>query len=232
MGVDARFFHLYLEHVVAPDLTLLRDRRTALFIPSLATSPRRIILGVLGALAYAHSRGVTHNDIKPGNVLFDDGRGVVVCDWGLATIASNHGRAVCPQDKTARLIASHLAGTHSYLCPEASEGTLPEPSRDIFALGVVALWLFGRIPLPETLKEYRFKIRALDIADGPDMRARGAWLDFLGRSARTLDDRDPYQRLTRQMLASSPQDRPTASRMYQELLRFDRTMAEQPSAAA
>ena len=83
---------------------------------------------------------------------------------------------------------------------------MPEPSRDIFALGVVALWLFGRIPLPETLKEYRFKIRALDIADGPDMRARGAWLDFLGRSARTLDDRDPYQRLTRQMLALAEAD--------------------------
>ena len=50
---------------------------------------------VAEALAYAHSRGVVHRDIKPGNILIDEDDCPYVVDFGLARIrCENSGRAI------------------------------------------------------------------------------------------------------------------------------------------
>jgi serine/threonine protein kinase len=154
LGVDARVLNLYFENITLPDLSAMRDKKSSMFLPAESVEPRRILFDLICAFAYAHSCGVTHNDVKPGNVMFDRHRGAVVCDWGLATVGPNYEGPKIRGNKPG-VMMSYLVGTSWYLCPESRVGQLPEPPRDIFALGVLALWMLGHIPLPESLTEYR-----------------------------------------------------------------------------
>ncbi|MBU6364769.1 MAG: serine/threonine protein kinase [Gemmatimonadetes bacterium] len=104
---------------------------------------RRWTREVSEALAYAHSRGVIHRDIKPDNILVDaiDGRAVVT-DFGIARAASESGDA-------SRLTATGAAiGTPAYMSPEQASGDRDVDARsDLYSLGVVAYqMLSGETP--------------------------------------------------------------------------------------
>ena len=96
---------------------------------------RRWLQEVSDALAYAHSRGVVHRDIKPDNILLDgiDGRALVT-DFGIARAASSDN------SDTARLTATGMAiGTPAYMSPEQASGDRDLDARsDLYSLGIVA----------------------------------------------------------------------------------------------
>ncbi len=103
---------------------------------------RRVLHDVADALAYAHSRGVVHRDIKPDNILLceDDGR-VMVTDFGIA-------RAIT-EGNDSRLTATGLAiGTPHYMSPEQAAGERTVDGRsDLYSLGVLAYqMLVGETP--------------------------------------------------------------------------------------
>ena len=111
----------------------------------LATGPQpvdevmRILDRVLGGLAYAHSKGVLHRDIKPGNIFrCRDGR-VKLMDFGIARAA----------DGTNATKTGTLKGTLDYMAPERFRNETP-PASDVYAVGLVA-WelLAGRRAAPD-----------------------------------------------------------------------------------
>src|SRR5260221_3208370 len=61
-----------------------------------------IFLGVLNALAFAHSHGILHRDIKPANVMVGRFGEVVVMDWGIAkAFQTGHPSGSPPSDDPA-----------------------------------------------------------------------------------------------------------------------------------
>jgi serine/threonine-protein kinase len=102
---------------------------------------RRLLREVADALAYAHSRGVIHRDIKPDNIMLDVGSGrPMVTDFGIARAISDGA--------DARLTATGIAiGTPAYMSPEQSAGDKEIDGRaDLYALGVVAYQMLSGEP--------------------------------------------------------------------------------------
>ena len=90
---------------------------------------RRVAKDVAGALAYVHSRGVVHRDVKPGNILLDSDGVAYLADFGVAlTIGASALTAV-----------GQTVGTAAYLSPEQVLGQEVTPAADVYALGLVLL---------------------------------------------------------------------------------------------
>ncbi|MGW0884950.1 serine/threonine-protein kinase [Streptomyces sp. NPDC002671] len=101
----------------------------------------RIGLWVLRALRAAHSAGVLHRDVKPGNVLLGrDGR-VLLTDFGIAQIEGD----------TTITRTGEVVGSVDYLAPERVRGHDPGSSSDLWALGATLYTAVeGRSPFRRT----------------------------------------------------------------------------------
>ena len=101
----------------------------------------RVGIAVSDAMAAAHQRGITHRDIKPGNIMVSPEGRVKVLDFGLAKLreaeaeeAAEAVTRVPTQDLTGE---GRIIGTVAYMSPEQAEGKPVDPRSDIFSLGVV-----------------------------------------------------------------------------------------------
>ncbi|KAI6601856.1 hypothetical protein MCOR12_004143 [Pyricularia oryzae] len=154
LGTDARIYTIYMEDVEGPSLAhpTWRQRPENLFTGSRGVAGR-IMRDIALALDYVHSKGITHYDVKPGNILYNDTRGAVLIDFGLSSDSPD----------TATNI--YAAGTPWYIPPEFLAASNPGRGfpGDVWALGVVQLFLFKLLPLPETTAEWIIShVRALD----------------------------------------------------------------------
>jgi tetratricopeptide (TPR) repeat protein len=114
-------------------------------------------LDVCNAVAYAHSRGVLHRDLKPGNIMLGQFGETLVVDWGLAKPVANserdHGLEESPvfpprvSDVTPTQMGS-AQGTPQYMSPEQAVGRLDllGPATDVYSLGATLYCLLTGKP--------------------------------------------------------------------------------------
>lgn len=139
MGVvDGKPF-LVMEYLEGRTIeSLLQDQKELPFHQILG-----IGVQICNALEYAHSKGVIHRDIKPGNILQLHGNTVKVLDFGLS-ITGPSLRPLPPITRT-----EDLCGTYRYMSPEQRQGFAVDGQTDVYSAGLVLHELLAK-PLIST----------------------------------------------------------------------------------
>jgi serine/threonine protein kinase len=123
-GISDNRVYIAMELLKGRDLRQLRQEGWRATPAQAALIVRR----VADALAYAHSKGVVHRDVKPANIFMVGRTQPRVLDFGIARIAHQHENAVD---------GDIAAGSPYYMAPEQSRHETVDRRADVFSLGVV-----------------------------------------------------------------------------------------------
>lgn len=186
--------HVYIAYEFVPGQTLRQRMRAGTLDDRQAVEAAA---QVLEGLAHAHANGVVHRDVKPSNVLLEDGDAVHarVSDFGLAQF----------EEAETLTAQGDVPGTLAYISPERLRGRPATAAADVWAVGVL-LWeaLAGRHPfLTGSPVEMAKKIEA----GAPPLRQSRPDLP------------EPLVKLIARALAAEPSRRPSADRLAAELRR-------------
>jgi len=180
-GEEEGSAYLVMELVPGEALSTILDRERVLATDRVLD----IVAQTSNALHAAHSAGLVHRDIKPGNLLITpDGR-VKITDFGIARIA----------DQVPLTATGQVMGTVQYLSPEQASGHPASPTTDVYSLGIVAYEaLAGRRPFTG---ESQVAIAMAQINDtAPDLPATVS---------------EPVRNLVYACIAKNPADRPASA---------------------
>jgi serine/threonine protein kinase len=168
------------------------------------------VIAVAQAVGYAHSKGVIHRDLKPGNIMLKDLRRPVIMDFGIAKVLGKS------PDVTQEGV---VVGTPAYMAPEQAEqrGEAPGPATDTYAVGAILYALLtGHAPY-EGSTALSTIVRV--ISPEPPRSPR-SW---------RADIPEALEQICLKCLAKTPRDRyPSARALVNDLNRF--RSGQQPAA--
>ncbi len=187
--------YLAMAYVEGP--TLLDEVTTA--GPLRGDRLRALAVALAEAVGTIHRAGVTHRDLKPGNVLLTEDQPVVV-DFGVATAT----------EATSITVVGTVMGSPGWMAPEQVTGGPPSPAMDVFAWGTLVAWAAtGRNPFgtgrPEAVA-YRI------IHDEPDLDGVPDDVGVIVRAALAKDPeaRPSADEVLARLLGNAPQSPPEA----------------------
>ncbi len=141
---DDGVFYIAMQYVTGKNVRQLVGGR-----PLDLKSALSIGIQVCDALAYTHSRGIIHRDIKAGNIMVSDSGQAKILDFGLAKLLQDE-----PSEHIKGLDRAELTelgipyGTATYAAPEQAKGERTDHRADIFSTGVLlyemltGIWAF------------------------------------------------------------------------------------------
>lgn len=190
VGGDGTLIYFTMEYVEGKQLDQLLGP-TGLEI---ARTPH-FIIQMCEALEAIHNAGIMHRDLKPGNVLVENGDRIRITDFGVARPEVS--------DITKH---NEIIGSVCYMAPEVWLGKKLTPSIDLYSLGVICYELAtGRVPFD---------------ADTPASLMR-LHLDSAVVPPKNLNDAVPHwlNKLTVRLLAKTPEERPRDAREVADFVR-------------
>lgn len=158
---------------------------------------------IAGAMAFAHSKGISHRDLKTSNILIDGSR-ITVIDFGLAReFEGNDG-----EDSQRLTSLGAIVGSPLYMSPEQAHGEAGDHRSDIYSLGCILFrTLTGRAPFESD--DY---LTLMKLKDGPPPRLEppDGSSSWPGRLAEIVE----------RALATAPEDR------YQSMTELENDLSE------
>ena len=213
-----------IEHFHADDSLKNNPGRRSLELRKLL----RRFMDVCNAIDYAHSRGVLHRDIKPGNIIVGKHGETLVVHWGLAKPTGRVESGTDADERTlmpvsasgsAETLPGSALGTPAYMSPEQALGDLDRlgPRSDVYSLGATLYCLLtGRPPFQgDDIGEVLRKVR-----NGAFVRPR--------QFDPTIDA--ALEAVCLKAMASQPEDRYSSCRALAE--EVERWMADEPVLAS
>lgn len=166
-----------------------------------------IARGVARALVHAHSAGILHCDIKPGNVLLDQGAEARLGDFGQSRLVTEQSASL---------------GTFYYMAPEqARRDAIPDVRWDVYALGALLFHMLTGAP------PYKTEEREAELRAAPNLEERlAAYRRMIDQAAVPAEHRDRAQmdaqlvRLIDECLERDPAQRLSSAQAF--LDRLDR----------
>jgi serine/threonine protein kinase len=143
-------------------MKLVRGKRLDQHVcPGMALTERlQLFAKICDAVAFAHSHGVIHRDLKPQNIMVGAFGEVLILDWGVAKElgrANSHPAESEGSEPTSKCQPGHtqagtVLGTQGYMAPEQARGETEhiDERADVYALGAILYFMLtGRAPVNE-----------------------------------------------------------------------------------
>jgi len=122
-------------------MELVQGRPLSDLIPTDGLSQERfftLAVPLADAVSAAHARGITHRDLKPGNIMVTEEGQLKVLDFGLAKLVADVSDDDSSESATRTVTRDGaIVGTVAYMSPEQAEGRPVDARSDVFSLGIV-----------------------------------------------------------------------------------------------
>ncbi|KAI1734584.1 kinase-like domain-containing protein [Xylaria scruposa] len=206
-GSDARFHSIYSEYIDAKPLMDYRDSNCR--FNGNVVRAWRILSDMAAGLSFVHAHNVVHADIKLMNIIFSPVRGAVLVDFSRSFIHDS------PNQKY---------GAPWYLPPEfLTNPTSRDKASDMWALGVVMMWVLDRIPMPERTKVWdAWDLHPVEAPQECNVKAKvrmSEWLNVvLDAKVMPIEEIDEIQEIVNGLVEKSKDHRTSAAKLEKQIV--------------